>query len=322
MPQKEELKVNRVRDMIFADLYLGHPKLGNRFSEVPEAPTNPIVAGAELADDLERLLIACEHMHRQQQGVPDFRLEYDSATYRVAILQAVYGTVFVLRRMPAAIRSLQELGIPMIYARRLVQEGLTGLVLISGAMKSGKTTAAGAVVAERLLAYGGVAVTAEDPVEMPLEGTHGPGICFQTHADPNNGGFAGATRNLMRWGANIIFLGEIRDGEAAVEALRAGVNGHLVISTIHGTDVQVALRRIQTMASETFEPHTANELLADGLAMVVHMRLTGNAPRKLEVEMLTVRGSSSATAIIRQGGFERLGTEIRSQMVQMLNGRA
>ncbi|NMG28351.1 ATPase, T2SS/T4P/T4SS family [Aromatoleum evansii] len=321
MAPLETLPAHKVRDMLFADLYLGHPKMGNRFSEVPKAPTNPVKAGPELQDDLEMLRKACAYAEAQAKGLPDFRIEYDGYAYRVAVLQSVSGTVYVLRRMPPQIPSLRELGLPQLYSQKLMQEGLTGLVIISGAMKSGKTTAAGALVAERLVAYGGVAVTAEDPVEMPLEGTHGPGICFQTQAASNEGGYAAATRNILRSGANLIFLGEMRDGEAALEVLRAGVNGHLIVSTLHAEDIQTALRRLEVMASEGMEAASAQALMSDGLAMVLHLRLTGNNPRRLEAEMLTVRTNSSARAIIRSGHYERLGSEISLQKTQMLTGR-
>lgn len=320
MPPIDPLPARKVREMTFADLYLGHPKMGNRFSEVPKAPTNPVVAGPELQDDLELLRKECSYAEGQAKGQPDFRIEYDGFAYRVAVLKSVSGTVYVLRRMPPQIPSLRELGVPPIYAQKLMQEGLTGLVIVSGAMKSGKTTAAGALVAERLVAYGGVAVTAEDPVEMPLEGTHGPGICFQTQASSEEGGYAAAARNILRSGANLIFLGEMRDGDAAIEVLRAGVNGHLIVSTVHSEDIQTTLRRLEVMASEGMESTSAQALLSDGLAMILHLRLSGN-PRRLEAELLSVRGNTSAKAIIRSGHYERLGSEISLQKTQMLAGR-
>lgn len=317
----ETLTAKKVREMTFADLYLGHPTMGNRFSEVPRAPTNPIKAGPELLEDLESLGRACASAEAQANGLPDFRIEHDRCSYRVAVLKALNGTVYVLRRIPLNIPSLRELGMPQIYAQRLMQEGLVGLVIISGAMKSGKTTAAGALIAERLVAYGGVAVTAEDPIEMPLEGSHGPGICFQTHAYADEGGYAAAARNILRSGANLIFLGEIRDGEAAIEVLRAGGNGHLIITTLHADDIQTALRRLEAMAGEGSDPSSVQALMSDGLAVVIHLRLTGNGPRRLEAEMLTVRGNTSVRATIRAGHYERLGSEISRQKTHMLHGR-
>lgn len=316
----------RVREMQFADLYLGHRTLGNRFSAVPGAPADPLIADEALAEDLKALEAQCLKV-LDAGSASDFKIDYDGVSYRVATMRAMGGTVFVLRRMVSEIASFETLRFPAVYIPPLVVERMSGLFLIAGAMNSGKTTTAGTLIAERLRRYGGIAVTAEDPVELPLEGQHGQGVCFQTAVSRETGGFAESCRSLVRWGARIIYLGEIRDGETAVEALRAGVNGHLVVSTLHAEDVQTALRRIHSMASETFDAASAQDLLADGLAGIVHQRLVGD-PRKLEIEMLMLNDadgqqmSHSARAMIRDGKFERLASEIRLQQAKLIQAGA
>lgn len=305
----------RVRDMVFADLYLGHPKLGNRFTSVPRAPANPIEAGPHLQSDLDALLAKCQAVYGAHAR--EFRLNYDHVSYRVAVMETMSGPVFVLRRIESEIYSLSELGVPAVYHANLLAKGLCGLFLVVGIMNSGKTTSAAAIVSERLVRYGGVAVTAEDPVEVPLEGLHGAGVCFQTHAKREAGGFAEACRGLVRWGAEIIYLGEIRDGDTSVEALRAGVNGHLVVSTLHAEDIPTALRRLHAMTTERFEPQTAHSLLSDGLAGIMKQRLVGN-PRRLEAEILMIHGNLPVKSMIRAGNFERLATEIKLQQARML----
>ena len=319
--------VSRVSEMSFADLYLGHRTLGNRFSSVPGAPADPVIADATLSDDLAALEAECKRI-TEASGAADFKLDYDGMSYRVATMRAMGGTVFVLRKMVSEISSFEKLRFPSAYIPPLLAERMSGLFLIAGAMNSGKTTTAGTLIAERLRRFGGVAVTAEDPVELPLEGQHGPGVCFQTGVSRETGGFAEACRSLVRWGAKIIFLGEIRDGETAVEALRAGVNGHLVVSTLHAEDIQTGLRRIHSMATETFDAANAQLLLADGLAGIVHQKLVGDDSRRLEIELLMLHDPSgqqahhSARAMIREGKFERLASEIRLQQAKMIQAGA
>lgn len=316
----QKLDATCVREMTFADLYLGHPSLGNRFSAVPKAPADPVLASPSLDADLKTLYERCVDAYNQSRD-GDFKLVYDGVSYRVAIMQSMGGLVFVLRKMVSNIRSMHELGVPSIYTQPLMQQNLRGLLLIAGTMNSGKTTTAGAIIAGRLARYGGVAVTAEDPVELPLEGEHGLGVCFQTHASRERGGFAESCRSLVRWGARIIYLGEIRDGETAVEALRAGVNGHLVISTLHAEDIQTALRRMLAMAAEHFDAASANSLLADGLVGVMHQRLVGD-PRRLEADLLMLSDAPSATTMIREGKLERLASEIRLQQARLIQSTA
>lgn len=309
-----------VREMQFADLYLGHPTVGNRFSSVPKAPADPLIASPELKGDLDALYDACkDRLDRLKNR--DFKIDFDGVNYRVAVMHALGGTVFVLRKMVSEIKTLAQTGLPQVYIKPLVETPMTGLFLITGSMNSGKTTTAGALIAERLQRHGGIAVTAEDPVELPLEGEHGKGVCFQTDAARQSGGFAEACRSLVRWGARIIYLGEIRDGETAVEALRAGVNGHLVISTLHAEDIQTGLRRLHAMSSEAFDAQSAQRLLADGLAGVIHQRLVGD-PRRLEADMMMIHGNNAIQSMIREGKFERLASEInleRARMLQNLN---
>ncbi|ENO77598.1 type II secretion system protein E [Thauera sp. 27] len=316
----QTIEATCVREMTFADLYLGHPSLGNRFSAVPRAPADPVLASPALDNDLKALYQRCVDSYSAIRD-SDFKLEYDGVSYRVAIMQSMGGLVFVLRKMVSTIRSMQELGVPSVYTQPLMQQNLRGLLLIAGTMNSGKTTTAGAIIAGRLARYGGVAVTAEDPVELPLEGEYGLGVCFQTHASRERGGFAESCRSLVRWGAKIIYLGEIRDGDTAVEALRAGVNGHLVISTLHAEDIQTALRRMLAMSAEHFDTSSAQSLLADGLVGVMHQRLVGD-PRRLEADLLMLSDAPSATSMIRDGKLERLASEIRLQQARLIQSAA
>ncbi|CAM5524371.1 Twitching mobility protein [Thauera mechernichensis] len=316
----QTIEATCVREMTFADLYLGHPSLGNRFSAVPRAPADPVLASPALDNDLKALYQRCVNSYSAIRD-SDFKLEYDGVSYRVAIMQSMGGLVFVLRKMVSTIRSMQELGVPSVYTQPLMQQNLRGLLLIAGTMNSGKTTTAGAIIAGRLARYGGVAVTAEDPVELPLEGEYGLGVCFQTHASRERGGFAESCRSLVRWGAKIIYLGEIRDGDTAVEALRAGVNGHLVISTLHAEDIQTALRRMLAMSAEHFDTSSAQSLLADGLVGVMHQRLVGD-PRRLEADLLMLSDAPSATSMIRDGKLERLASEIRLQQARLIQSAA
>ena len=310
-----------VKEMRFSDLYLGHPELGHRLADVPGAPANPVLAGPELEEDISRLIAECKSAQSATATGNDFTTIYDGVQYRVSVMPSVGGDVFVLRRMSAAITSLQDLGVHEAYRERMLAKELCGLFVISGAMNSGKTTTACAMVRERLLKFGGVAVTAEDPVEMPLEGLHGTGVCFQTAARRDRGGFAEAARNIVRWGADIIMIGEIRDDAVAAEALRAGMNGHLVISTIHADNAINAIRRLQALASKAFESGTAQALLADGLAGVMHQRLVGD-PRRLETELLNVKGVDSVVANVRSGALDRLQSDLKLQLANIVNAPA
>jgi type II secretory ATPase GspE/PulE/Tfp pilus assembly ATPase PilB-like protein len=320
----EMAAANNVRDLEFSDLYLGHPLLHDRIADVPGASANPLPAGPSLRQDMERLTEACMVERDRAPDAGEFKVTYDGASYRVATLPAQGGNVFVVRRLAGALRTLAELGIPQAYIRRMLMPGLSGLFIVSGAVKSGKTMTAGAMLRERLGAHGGVAVTGENPIELPLEGVHGHGVCFQTMLQAEPGGMGQAMRNIMRWRAGAILIGEIRDEDSATELLKAGFNGCLVITTMLAEDVVQTVTRLGALLSGRCGPGNARALLADGLLGVLHQQIVPSARQapKLETEMLFLKDAPLARAALRQGEFDRLPAEIRRQMAEMIGDHA
>lgn len=315
---------DKVRELEFSDLYLGHPVLANRFSDVPGAAVNPLPAGPSLQEDLQRLAEACMAERGKAPDAVAFKVVYDDMIYRVSTMPAQGGNVFVVRRIASAVSSLADLGIPQAYIRRMMMRDLSGLFIISGALKSGKTTTACAMLKDRLAAHGGVAVTGENPIELPLEGSHGHGICFQTALPPEPDSLADALRNMMRWRTGTILIDEIRDQESAAELLKASLNGHLVITTMLADDVVQTVTRLHALACERLGPGSANVLLADGLLGVLHQHMVRGAKHapKLETEFLFLKDAPATRTVLRKGEFELLTAEIRKQMAAMITENA
>jgi twitching motility protein PilT len=301
----------------FTDLYLSEAE--SWFAGVPNA-ADPYPAPPNLTPELLELWQKCSDIERKIAR-SDFALQHDGITYRVSKMPSISGVIYVLRRFPAVIPDINKIGLLPGVVRRLMKPHLRGMIIVAGATGSGKTWTASALVKARLEAFGGVAVTAEDPPEMPLQGTHGKGVCFQVPVSRESGGFGEASRHIVRWKPNIIFLGEIRDADVAAEALRASINGHLVISTVHADSVVSAIQRIQSLASSEAGPEVAS-LLADGLIATIHQKLeTVGARKVLKSEFLLMMDENArgARAIIRQGRTEMLVTEIRQQQNLMMN---
>lgn len=320
----EVATAENVRELEFSDLYLGHPFLQDRVSDVPGAAVNPLPAGPALREDLERLTEACVAERARSADAAQFKVSYDDACYRVSTMPARGGDVFVVRRIASAVYSLAELGIPQAYIRRMMTRGLSGLFVVSGPLKSGKTMTAGALLRDRLGAHGGVAVTGENPIELPLEGVHGHGLCFQTVLPGAPGALAEAMRNIMRWRAGTILIGEIRDEESATELLKASFNGYLVITTMLAEDVVQTVTRLNALLSERRGPGNARALLADGLLGVLHQQMLRGARHapKLETEFLFLKDAPATREVLRKGEFALLTTAIRQQMAEMIGEHA
>lgn len=311
------LDATKVRELSFSDVYLGHPVLGDLFANVPGAPLNPLPANGAMRSDLALLKTACIQAGVSARGA-DFKVTHDGMAYRASVMHTFSGEVYVLRKMEDTVWSLADTGIPQVYFPRLMDPGLSGLFVVAGAAKSGKTTTACALVKARLKAYAGIAVTAENPIELPLEGSHGDGVCYQTHAAPERGGYVEAFRRCLRTGAKLIFIGEIQDREVAIEALQASLNGHLIIATMQATSVVRTIAQLQMLASERLDPSAAQSMLADGLAGVLHLKISTCGRRKLETEFLFLKDALPAQSAIRQGRYEMLASEIRQQVATMI----
>lgn len=311
-----------VKQLDFSDLYLGHSTLEDRFSDVPGAAANPLPATPLLRDDLDRLIAVCKRSLQERPSITEFKTVYDNVAYRVSVMTTTTGDVFVLRKIAARIHTLSELGVPQAYIRHLMAKDLTGLFIVSGAIKAGKTTTACAMVKERLTAHGGVAVSTEETIELPLEGAHGNGVCYQTSFCRDTRSPADTFRHAMRWGAKTILIDEIRDHEIATEALQASLNGHLVITTMLAANVIQTVNKLHVLATERLAPEAAQFLLADGLIGVLHQQLVPGPKQKLETAFLFLKDAAVAKTTLRNGNYELLGADIKRQMASMITDNA
>lgn len=288
--------------------------------------------GTEIAEWVDRL---AAQIAREYPTEEDFRVDFEGRSFRGCRDQSTGSTEVALRRMPSNVPSLTELDFENKCIRRLLEGSWLnngGLVVICGLTGQGKTVVAGATIRTRLEAWGGRAVTTEDPPELPLEGLWGQGACRQLQvsyadADQNKNGFAGALRRAYRklpaTRPAILFVGEVRDEETASELIKAALNGMLVICTVHAMDQPSALRRIASLAEPVMGDST-NGLLGQALRLVVHNKLVLN-PNKDGWKrgqfscsiMVSDHESHPVAATIREGRWQQLGTLLTFQATHL-----
>ncbi|WP_161803933.1 ATPase, T2SS/T4P/T4SS family [Gulbenkiania mobilis] len=242
-----------------------------------------------------------------------FSWDVEGARSRVSVIHSLGGIVFVIRKFPESVMALNSLRIPQFYCAELTQKQLTGLVLVAGKTHSGKTTTCAAVLLERLKLYGGIAITVEDPCELKLEGGHGDGMCYQIDA-ALHGGFASVLRDVVRMSPDVIFLGEIRDKDSAIEAVKAGTNGHLILATIHADDCIGALLRLRSFVSQS-DLADVDQLISQGVGAVMHMKLEERlGVTTPDVEFISFMGESNNgyRMNIQNGKHQLLSTAVQS----------
>lgn len=300
------------------DLYLG---------EMGFYATGPAMSGLSLIEpgsDTGRAALMiredCED-RLNKHGVREFSIRYAETSWRVSVLESTVETVFILRRFPDKVPCLDDLFIHSVIKKRLLRDGLTGLVLVTGAFGNGKTTTASAIVKTRLDLSPGVAVTIEDPPEMPLEGRYARGICYQTWVQDGN--FAKGVKSAARFAPSIIYLGEIRDGATAMEVLKAAINGVLIVATMHASSVANALERLYAMAAQDeSESISISSLMASGVKGVIWQELIGDKDAKrLSMHMLWADDEDlSLKAKIRDKAWHLMPGEVKVQMGRIRSG--
>lgn len=276
---------------------------------------------AALLDDFTEL---CRQVSERGQTEHEFFIDYDSVRYRVARADTIDGPWFALRRALFPIPDFNTFGLHQQIYRYLAHLGRHhhGLIIFAGETGQGKTTTACSLLQKYLTSYGDVAVTVEDPPELPLQGNHGEhGCCWQLQV--HNGDFGRAMERTMRYNPRYILLGEVRGAVEASEALRAAINGHLVLTTIHAGSVQGAINSLIKKISGKEPVELARSILADGLAGVIHQKLVrSHRGRSLRISFLFPGASSGIRAKIRDGKLEQLGTDIEAQANRVLAGKA
>jgi twitching motility protein PilT len=172
------------------------------------------------------------------------------------------------RVIPREVPDFEELSLPA-GVRRLSEEH-RGLVLVTGATGSGKTTTLAAMLDHINRTRRQHIVTIEDPIEI-VHGDHGC-IVNQREVGIDTASFAQALRRGLRQDPDVILIGELRDAETAETALNAAESGHFVLSTMHTVDASETIGRMVEFFPAAKQP-LIRSILAGVLRGVISQRL-------------------------------------------------
>jgi twitching motility protein PilT len=175
---------------------------------------------------------------------------------------------FAFRVIPKNVPNFEMLKLPA-GVRRLAEEH-RGLVLVTGATGSGKTTTLAAMIDHMNGTRQQHIVTIEDPIEV----LHTDRSCIvnQREIGLDTTDFMQALRRALRQDPDVILIGELRDAETAQTALQAAESGHLVLSTLHTVDAAETLGRMIEFFPET-KQQMIRSVMAGVLRGVISQRL-------------------------------------------------
>jgi twitching motility protein PilT len=296
-----------------------------RSGKVPHVRINGFLAPFEStppmsANELEKILDHLEVGGRLQKEFNerkqvDFAIHVPAGRFRVNVFQEDSGIAAVFRSLPSEIPTLSSLNLPEQVTRfaNLPQ----GLVLVTGATGSGKSTTLAAMVDHINEARACHILALEDPIEFIHQ--QKKALISQREIGRHTLSFADALKSALREDPNVILIGEMRDQESISRAIEAADTGHLVLATVHTNDAASTVDRLVG----TFPPVEQNRIqttLAASLRGILSQRLFPRAAGSGRVAALEILVNTLAIAnLIRDGKYKQIpGTMETSRSAGMV----
>src|SRR6267378_3835076 len=260
-----------VSDLVFT---VEKPLQVESFGELKPVPCEPAI---EKLTPFQTEMVALNLMGDNQWHISDLLRRgscdaaytlTDKARFRINIFSQRGNYSIVLRKLNTIIPTLEWLKFPEIIKQ--IPREKTGLVLVTGATGSGKSTTLAAVLDDINQTKPVHIITLEDPVEYVH--SHRTATFNQRELGTDFDTFSNGLRAALRQAPKVILVGEMRDRETVSIALSAAETGHLVLSTLHTIDAGQTINRILGMF-EIEEQEQIRARLADTLRWIVSQRL-------------------------------------------------
>jgi twitching motility protein PilT len=264
-------------------------------------------------------LLSPERMERLREHKElDFSFSAEQGTrMRANAFFTFSGPAMVLRLIPSELKTFEELGMPQSISR--LTRFSQGLILVTGATGSGKSTTMAAMVDHINRHRSCHIITIEDPIEYIFRSNRS--VINQREVGEHTKSFSNALRSALREDPDVIMLGELRDKETITLALTAAETGHLVIATLHTNSAPKTVDRIIDVFSEG-EKNIARSMLSVSLKAVVTQTLLRRIDGTGRVAALEMLLNTAAVAnLIRDNKIPQISSimqmNVKNGMITM-----
>jgi twitching motility protein PilT len=325
--------LRRAVELGASDIHLkvGQPPILRRDGDLGGMEDHPALDDQALASVLAKVGAGAPEKLQHFQAAGDLDIAYqdeDLPRFRVNAYRQRGNTSFAFRVIPKTVPSFEQLSLPA-GVTKLAHEH-RGLILVTGATGSGKTTTLAAMIDYMNRNRKQHIITIEDPIEI-LHPDHNC-IVNQREVGLDTESFGQALRRALRQDPDTILIGELRDAETAQTALQAAESGHLVMSTLHTIDAAETVGRM----IEFFPPEkqeVIRAILAGVLRGVISQRLLpkvdGGRVAAVEVMVMNARiadliregRADEITDAVAEGEFFDMQTFTQALIEHVLAGR-
>ena len=250
-----------------------------------------------------------ERLDRLNQGEEiDFSIGLTGLSrFRVNFFKQRGNIVAAFRRLPYNIPQIDTLGLPETVIN--LSTAKKGLILITGATGSGKSTTMAALIQKISNETKNHIITIEDPIEYLYE--HSESMVNQREVGIDTASFTSGLRSALRQDPDVVAIGELRDVESMSAAITIAETGHLVLGTLHTNTASGTITRLV----DAFPP-TKQEIIRMNLSMsllaIISQQLipNNNDGRSLAAEILV--NTQAIKALIRENNIHQIDSYIQS----------
>lgn len=271
-------------------------------------PAGPAVPGGELQQTVRDLLGASGWNEFLERGSADLSRNLAGVRCRINVFQTLRGVALAVRLLSSFQSSLRACNLhPEL--RRLT-EATTGLIVVSGATGSGKSTTLAALIEEINAVSARNIITIESPIEFIFSNRRS--FIRQREIPTHSPTFEQALIDSLRENPDVLVVGEMRTPEVMRLTLNAAETGHLVIATMHSATCGEALSRM-CMSFPADIQGSIRAQLADCLVGIVCQKLEFLSDQKLRVPVCEILlPNAAAKGTIRVGQFSQIANVLQT----------
>jgi twitching motility protein PilU len=271
-----------------------------------EGFTEPV--GTEVLTPVEVEALATSLMSERQRAAFDEKLEMNLAIaserlgrFRINVFRQRGAVAVVVRQIRIRIPTLDELQLPPILKTLALSR--RGLVLVTGATGSGKSTTQAAMLDHRNEMTAGHILTVEDPIEFVH--SHKKCIVNQREVGFDTLSFNDALKNTLRQAPDVILIGEVRDAETMEAAITFAETGHLCLATLHSNNANQAIERVMNFFPQPRHPEIYLQLSLN-LRGIISQRLVPGVDGKRVAALEVLIDTPWIKDLIKKGEIDTL----------------